>query len=439
MRKPQTSKVALRCSLTLSILLALALTAFAQPSKQYVTVYAEPDHADWVYACGQQAEFTVYAVKENVRMPLTEIEYSYGPEKLKAEKTGKVTTDKNGYARIKVPGRKVPGFTTVNVSVTWDGKKYTGMTNIGFDPDKIQPTTSLPSDFTEFWEDAKAKAAKVPMLVRERYAPEESDDRVDVYYVRIQSYRVGNYVYGVLSVPKKEGPKPAILRLPGAAVRKFSGIDPLAYEGFVVLNIGVHGIPVDQATEMYRQLENGSMSGYVLKGIEHRDTYYYKRSYLGCVRAVDYLCSRADVDQARIACYGGSQGGMLSIVTASLDKRISALFAYYPAFCDVTGYFYGRSGGWPHLFIDRSDPLIEQKVAVSKYYDVVNFARFLTQPGFYAWGFNDIVCCPSSTFSAYNVITAPKTLKVARDTGHWLYPWQTEQALQWLKARFGME
>ena len=196
---------------------------------------------------------------------------------------------------------------------------------------------------------------------------------------------------------------------------------------------------MDQATEMYRQLENGSMSGYVLKGIEHRDTYYYKRSYLGCVRAVDYLCSRADVDQARIACYGGSQGGMLSIVTASLDKRISALFAYYPAFCDVTGYYYGRSGGWPHLFIDRSDPLIEQKVAVSKYYDVVNFARFLTQPGFYAWGFNDIVCCPSSTFSAYNVITAPKTLKVARDTGHWLYPWQTEQALQWLKARFGME
>ena len=333
----------------------------------------------------------------------------------------------------------MPGFTTVNVSVTWDGKKYTGMTNIGFDPDKIQPTTSLPSDFTEFWEDAKAKAAKVPMLVRERYAPEESDDRVDVYYVRIQSYRVGNYVYGVLSVPKTEGPKPAILRLPGAAVRKFSGIDPLAYEGFVVLNIGVHGIPVDQATEMYRQLENGSMSGYVLKGIEHRDTYYYKRSYLGCVRAVDYLCSRADVDQARIACYGGSQGGMLSIVTASLDKRISALFAYYPAFCDVTGYYYGRSGGWPHLFIDRSDPLIEQKVAVSKYYDVVNFARFLTQPGFYAWGFNDIVCCPSSTFSAYNVITAPKTLKVARDTGHWLYPWQVDDAHAWLKKQLGVE
>ena len=421
-----------------TLLLAVFCTVSAQPSKQYITVYAEPDHADWVYTCGQAAELTLYAVKENVRMPLTEIEYSYGPEKRAAEKTGSVKTDKNGFAKLRVPGRKAPGFTTVNVSVTSEGKKYTGMTNLACEPDAIAPTTSLPDDFVAYWENAKEQAARVPMLVRERYAPEESDDRVDVYYVRIQSYKKGNYVYGVVSVPKTEGPKPAILRLPGAAVRKFSGIDPLAYEGFVVLNIGVHGIPVDQDTEMYRQLENGAMSGYVLKGIENRDTYYYKRTYLGCVRALDYLCSRSDVDAERIATYGGSQGGMLSIVTAALDKRVKVLFAYYPAFCDVTGYYYGRSGGWPHLFLDKSDPLIEQKVAVSKYYDVVNFARFLTQPGFYAWGYNDIVCCPSSTFSAYNVITAPKTLRVAKDTGHWLYPWQTAEALQWIKDQFGM-
>jgi len=420
------------------MLLVLA-AAFGQPSKQFITVYAEPDHSDWIYSCGEKATFTLYAVKENARMPLTEISYSYGPEKLKAEKTGSVTTGKDGFARITVPGRKVPGFTTVNVSVTYNGKRYSSQTNIGFDPYKIEPTTSLPEDFEAFWEDAKAKAAKVPMLTRVRHSEEESNDRVDVYYIRIQSYRAGNYVYGVLTVPKTEGKKPAILRLPGAAVRKFNGPDPLAYEGFVVLNIGVHGIPVDQDAEMYRQLETGAMSGYVLKGLENRDSYYYKRSYLGCVRAVDYLCSRDDVDASRIACYGGSQGGMLSIVTAALDKRVSALFAYFPAFCDVTGYYYGRSGGWPHLFLDKSDPLIEKKVAVSKYYDVVNFARFLSQPGFYSWGFNDIVCCPSSTFSAYNVITSPKTLCLAKDTGHWLYPWQSEEALKWLKAQFKMQ
>ena len=77
----------------LAALLLMLTTAAGQPSKQYITVYAEPDHADWVYSCGQPAQFTLYAVKENVRMPLTEIQYSYGPEKLKAEKSGSVTTD----------------------------------------------------------------------------------------------------------------------------------------------------------------------------------------------------------------------------------------------------------------------------------------------------------------------------------------------------------
>ena len=87
------------------MLLVLA-AAFGQPSKQFITVYAEPDHSDWIYSCGEKATFTLYAVKENARMPLTEISYSYGPEKLKAEKTGSVTTGKEGFARITVPGRK---------------------------------------------------------------------------------------------------------------------------------------------------------------------------------------------------------------------------------------------------------------------------------------------------------------------------------------------
>lgn len=411
----------------------------AQPSKTYVTVIAEPDHSDWIYDCGQNATFTLYAIRDNAMMPNTEIEYSYGPEKLAPVATGKVVTDGKGVARLKVPGRKEPGFTTVNVSTTFDGVKYTGRTNIGYEPFNIQPTTTLPDDFEKFWEESKAKAAKVPMVTRVRRSEEESDERVDVYYVRIQSYAVGNYVYGVLTVPKTEGRKPAVLRLPGAAVRKFTGPNPLAYEGFVVLEMGVHGIPVDQDPEIYRQLEVGSMSGYVSKGLEDRDRYYYKRTYLGCVRAIDYLCSRDDVDSSRIATYGGSQGGMLSIVTAALDSRVSALFAYFPAFCDLTGYYHGRSGGWPHMFRDKNEPMIEQKINTSRYYDVVNFARFLKAPGFYAWGFNDITCCPSSTFSAYNVITAPKTLRTACDTGHWLYPWQSDQALKWLKQQFSME
>jgi cephalosporin-C deacetylase-like acetyl esterase len=51
-----------------------------------------------------------------------------------------------------------------------------------------------------------------------------------------------------------------------------------------------------------------------------------------------------------------------------------------------------------------------EKIETSKYYDVVNFARRLRVPGLYSWGYNDATCPPTSMYSAYNVITAPKTL-----------------------------
>lgn len=421
-----------------------AAVSFAQPAKQYITPFAQPDHEDWIYKCGETAKVSLYAVMENHLMPDTEISWSYGPEKLKAEAEGKVKTDRKGFATIEIPGRREPGFTTVKVSVVHDGKTYTNMTNISYEPYSIEPTTTLPEDFAEFWEKAKADAAKVPMVTKVVWNAEQSTPDTDVYYVKIQSYRKGNFVYGVLSVPKNsplrnsEGKLPAILRLPGATVTGYRGPSDLAAHGFAVLEIGIHGIPVDQDREMYNALVSGSLGGYATMGLENRDRFYYKRVYMGCVRALDFICSREDIDTSRIAVYGGSQGGMLSIVTAALDRRVSAVVAYFPAFCDVTGYYYGRSGGWPHLFLDRNEPSLQEKIAVSKYFDTVNFARFLEVPGHYCWGFNDIVCCPTSTFSAYNVIKAPKELEISRDSGHWLYPVYVEHQIQWLKDRFSV-
>ena len=424
----------------LFLVVAWWMAALGQSSShQYVTVVAEPDHADWTYHVGETAQFTAYAIKENVRLTDCEITYSYGPDKQDAVHSATVRTGRDGLAHFSVPGATTPGFTSVRVKVSLDGRDYKSMTNIAFDPLDIRPTTTMPDDFEQYWRSAVAKASALPMRPTLRHSAAESNDRVDVYYVRLQSYREGTHVYGVLTVPKTPGRKPAILRLPGAAVRSYNGPHELAYEGFVVLEIGVHGIPVDQSPEVYEQLENSALDSYTTIGIDHRDTYYYKRVILGCVRAVDYLCTRDDVDTTRIATYGGSQGGMLSIMTAALSPRVSALFSYFPAYCELTAYRHGRGGGWPHLFRDPNEPNLEARMQVSRYYDTVNFARLLRVPGFYAWGYNDPACCPPSTYSAYNVITAPKQLQVGRDTGHWLYPWQVDNALHWLKRQFGME
>ena len=74
-----------------------------------------------------------------------------------------------------------------------------------------------------------------------------------------------------------------------------------------------------------------------------------------------------------------------------------------------------------------------EKIETSKYYDVVNFARRLRVPGLYSWGYNDATCPPTSMYSAYNVITAPKTLLLALETGHNTTPEQAERVEQWLE------
>jgi cephalosporin-C deacetylase-like acetyl esterase len=134
--------------------------------------------------------------------------------------------------------------------------------------------------------------------------------------------------------------------------------------------------------------------------------------YLGCVRAFDFIFSLPQFDGEKLAVTGGSQGRGLSIVTAALDSRVKWLVPIYPALCDLTGYLYGGAGGWPHIFDKTNYTFIakKDKIETSKYYDVVNFARQVKVPGFYFWGFNDIVCLPTSMYAAYNVITAPKQL-----------------------------
>ena len=51
---------------------------------------------------------------------------------------------------------------------------------------------------------------------------------------------------------------------------------------------------------------------------------YHAQRMWDHIRYVDYLCSRPDVDAARIGCFGGSGGGLATIYAAGIDERIAA-------------------------------------------------------------------------------------------------------------------
>jgi len=419
--------------LLLFIIIAHPSIAQPPPIDKVVKLIVAPEHTDWTYKKGEKVKFNVSVIENGNLLENATITYSIGPEKMPPVKTATLTL-KKGKTTIDGGTMNTAGFLRCVVSATVDGISYERMATAGFDPLTIQPTIQDPADFNAFWDKARAELAQIPMDTRMTLIPEKCTEKVNVYHVSFQNYPKNSRVYGILCVPVKEGKYPAILLVPGAGVRPYNGDIATAEKGIITLQIGIHGIPVNMDAAVYADLAAGPLKGYLNFNMDNKNEFYFKRVYLGCIRANDFLTGLPQFDGINLGVIGGSQGGALSIVTATLDKRVKALAASYPAFCDYTGYLHGRAGGGgSRLFKDlEPEAVLKQKVETAGYYDVVNFARRLQTPGYYTWGFNDESCAPTSIYSAYNMIAAPKTLKLYLETGHWVYPDQNDASRSWL-------
>ncbi|HVG15419.1 MAG TPA: acetylxylan esterase, partial [Chitinophagaceae bacterium] len=323
-----------------------SLALYAQPAEGIVKVIVAPDHADWLYRVGEPVKFSISVLQYGNPVKNAVVRYAVGPEKMDPSKRDSLSLS-NGVLTIDGGTMQAPGFLRCTVTAILDGKQYTKTATAGFDPLKIVPTVSNPADFTQFWNKAKSELAMVPMDARMTLMPERSTEKVNVYHVNLQNFRVGSRLYGILCVPKKEGKFPALLTVPGAGVRPYNGNIAMAERGLITFEIGIHGVPVNMDASVYNSLGAGALNGYQNFNLDDRDRFYYKRVYLGCIRANDFIFSLPQFDGKNLAVTGGSQGGALSIVAAALDTRIKWLAAYYPALSDVTGYLKGRAGGWP--------------------------------------------------------------------------------------------
>lgn len=251
-------------------------------------------------------------------------------------------------------------------------------------------------------------------------------------------------MYGILSVPVKPGKYPALLRVPGAGVRPYSGDTYTAPGKCIVLEIGIHGIPVTMQQSIYDDLRNAALNNYWDVNLAEPNKNYYKRVVTGAVRGVDFIASLPEWDGKAIGVTGSSQGGFLSLATAALDKRITFLGVVHDAMCDFEAEMHNVGGGWPHYFYwdvknGTNKELLNMKVEGARYYDGVNFARRVTQPGWYSFGYNDEVVPPTSSYSTYNIIKAPKTLSVYQMTGHYWYQEQWDEWQNFIRKQMGIE
>lgn len=414
----------------------------AQRRLATVRVEVVPDRADWTYAVGEPVRFRVAVRADGHPVPGAAITYTVAPEHTRAPRV-----------RAEVPAegltidggtRSEPGFLRCIAETEVGGRKYRGLATVAFAPERIQAAQVNPTDFDAFWEKGRRELAAVPMQPEVTLLPEACTDELNVYHVSFRTIGVEwlgpSRIYGILCEPKAPGKYPALLRLPGAGVRPYAGDKSTAARGFITLEIGIHGLPVNLPKEVYDRLYAGALSDYATFNLDSRETFYFRRVYLGCVRANDFLATRPAWDGRNLIAAGSSQGGRLAIVTAALDSRVTGVVAVHPGFCDVTPAALHRRGtGRLQPFsaeeLAASVHATPAKCATAAYYDTVNFARRLRVPGYYTWGYNDEIVTPTSLHAAYNAITAPKTLELTLELGHAYTSEQWDAMQAWIERQ----
>ena len=399
--------------------------------------------ADWTYQVGDQAAFRIHLKLNPYPAGGVRVRYRLGPDMLEgAEQVA--TVPKEGLL-LPIARQSNPGFVRCIVSATVDGRAQEATATAAFSPLALRPTQQEPADFDAYWASQQQLLAAIAPEFTLTAAPELSTPEVEVSYLKFKNVPQGmrpTSMYGVLSVPRGKGPFPAALQVPGAGVRGYKGTPQLAAKGIITLQMGIHGIPVDLPAELYEQLNIGALDNYNRYNLDNRDAYYYRRVYLGVLRALDYLAQHPKWDGRNLVAQGGSQGGQLAIMASALDARVSLTMASYPAYSDVTGYLHGRAGGWPGLFRKDADgkqldlPLAA-KVATSAYYDTVNFARRLKAPILFYAGYNDRVTPPTSTLAAFNAIRSPRSLVLDPQQVHMTSDAQRADSEQWMWEQLG--
>ncbi|WP_157006873.1 acetylxylan esterase [Agromyces laixinhei] len=281
-----------------------------------------------------------------------------------------------------------------------------------------------PADFDAFWSSTLEEARRHPIAVTaERVSTPLA--MVDVYDVSFAGFG-GQRVRAWLRVPAgTDAPLPAVVQFHGYGRGRGDAIENLlwASAGYAHLELdtrgqawsGSRGATADEAGS------GPAVPGFLTRGIEHRETFYFRRLITDAVRLTDAARALPLVDERRLAVTGISQGGGLALAVAGLVPGLAGVISRVPFLCDfpratviTDARPYREIADYLSWYRDRT----EQVLDTLSYFDGANFAQRATAPLWITAALMDAVCPPSTVFAAYNRYMGPKRITVWQYNGH---------------------
>lgn len=313
------------------------------------------------------------------------------------------------------------------------------MPSIDWPLDQLQqykPALTRAADFADFWQTTLSEARRAaldPRLEGVDYPIRE----VSVYRASWTGLR-NRVIAWYLTPPHANGKLPAIIFYHGYSGSKEP---PYAYMQWVIQGYAVLAVDVRRQSGESSDTtpySTGHYRGWMTKGVLNKDEYFYRGAYVDCMRAIDFLATRDEIDMSFVALTGASQGGALTMSTAALDDRPVAAMPDVPFLCDFPRSLeITPNGPYPELvdFIKKYPQHHDRVMQTLSYFDLVNHAPNLKCPTLMSIGLWDDICAPSTCFAAYNHLTCEREVAAYPFVKHEVLPPHHERKMRWLRER----
>jgi cephalosporin-C deacetylase len=162
--------------------------------------------------------------------------------------------------------------------------------------------------------------------------------------------------------------------------------------------------------------------GFMTRGILDPYDYYYRRVFIDGVRAVQVARAQDRIDPTRVAVFGASQGGGITLAVAGLlPDVVTLVMCDVPALCDFPRAIELAEEN-PYLEIVNYLRVHRERrrevLRTLSYFDGVLLGARARAPGFFSIALMDKVCPPSTGYAAYNAYGGPKELLLYHYNDH---------------------